>query len=475
MRILLVSHAYPPHSTAGTETYTAGLAGRLLARGHAVEVFTTVKDVGRPQFELARRVTHGVVVHELVNNLYYETFRATWDDPAAEPAFQSVLDAFQPDVVHVQHLLYTSSGILARAHRAASVVFTLHDYWLQCPRFGHRVHADGAVCHVIDTARCGTCLARFKYAQSGLERRVGNLIARVHGATGVDLGPLARGARDAAARARRIAAPPAGASAASVPDVEREAELAVEARERLDELRARVLANVDLFLATSRFLRDRLVRETGLPAERIEHLPLGVDLDAFDVAARVPRAGPLRVLFLGTRTPLKGAHVLLEAWLALPEAARANARLVLAGPDHHEPEYQARLAVLARRAGAELLGRRSRAEVAALLAATDLLVVPSLWYENSPLVILEALAARVPLLVSDQGGMAELVAAGETGFHFRQGDVGDLARELGRAIDEPERLASLYARPPRTLGVAEHVARVEARYVELVARRRKDA
>ncbi|MBK7876347.1 MAG: glycosyltransferase [Planctomycetes bacterium] len=479
VRILLVSHAYPPHSTAGTETYTAGLAEKLTARGHTVEVFTTVKDIGRPQFALERRTHRGVPVHELVNNLHYATFRATWDDPDAELPFQRVLDAFRPDVVHVQHLLYLSSGILARARRATPVAFTLHDYWLQCPRFGHRVHADGAVCHVIDTDRCGTCIARFKYAQSGLERRVGNLIARVHGATGVDLGPLARGARDAAARARRRGGPGRDGSAGTEPDPavdpERAAGLAAEARLRLDELRARAVAHVDLFLATSRFLLDRMVRETGLSADRIEHLPLGVDLAAFDVAARVPRSGPLRVAFLGTRTPLKGAHVLLEAWLALPEPTRARARLVLAGPDHHEPEYQARLAVLARRAGAELLGRRSRVEVAQLLAATDLIVVPSLWYENSPLVILEALAARVPLLVSDQGGMAELVTPGETGFHFRQGDVADLARELARAIDEPERLVGLFARPARPLGVDEHVARVEARYAELIARRERRA
>ncbi len=469
MRILLVSHAYPPHSTAGTETYTAGLAERLVARGHAVEVFTTVKDVGRSQFELARRVVNGVPVHELVNNLYYRDFRATWDDPPAEAPFQRVLDALRPDVVHVQHLLYTSSGILARARAAAPVVYTLHDYWLQCPRFGHRVHADGAVCRTIDVARCGTCLASFKWGQSGLERRVGNLIARVHGATGVDLAPLARGAAERARRMRPSARPPVE------PPREQAEEFARAARTRLDELRARAVANVDLFLATSHFLRDRLVQESGLPADRVEHLPLGVDLAAFSPAQRVPRGARVRVAFVGTRTPLKGPHLLLEAWLALPPAVRERAELVLAGPDHHEPDYQRTLAALAERAGARLFGRRSRAEVAELLAATDLLVVPSLWYENSPLVILEAIAARVPLLVSDQGGMAELVEPGATGFHFRQGDAADLARELERAILEPARLAGLYSRPPQPLSVAEHVARVEERYARLVAARSRSA
>ncbi|MBI5365118.1 MAG: glycosyltransferase [Planctomycetes bacterium] len=471
MRILLVSHNFPPDATAGTETYTAELGERLLARGHAVEVFTTHKDVGRREHEVVERSWRGLPVHDLVNNLYYRDFRSTWDHPALEPAFQSVLDRFQPELVHFQHLLYLSAGCVERAHARAPVVLTLHDYWLHCPRFGQRVHADGAVCATIDFARCGTCLSTFAFAQTQLARRVGRVIAGVRKTTGVNLAPIARGARGLATGAR-------GAADARPVDAAAEARAAVfaeAARVRAEELRARSLASVDLFLATSRFLRERMLADSKLPPERIEHLPLGVALGAFGARARAPgrakAAERLRVAFVGTRTPMKGPHLLLEAWAKLPPELRAHAELVVAGPARHEPAYQKRLAELARAAGARLVGRLDRPAVAKLLGETDLLVVPSRWYENSPLGIPEALAARTPLLVSDQGGMAELVQDGVTGFHFRQGDGADLAAKLVHLLGKPDELARLYARAPALTSVREHVDAILERYRGLVARR----
>lgn len=464
VKILLVSHNFPPHGAAGTELYTAEIGERLARRGHGVHVFTSAKDIAEPDLVRRERTWRGVTVHEVFNNLYYRSFRETWDHPEVERHFGEVCDVFAPDVVHFQHLMYLSAGCLTRARATAAVVFTLHDYWLQCPRFGQRVHADGGVCHTIDYARCGTCLSSFKFTQSRMERTMGGMIAGVRRATGVNLAPIARGA---AARLARVQGTGSGHGGT---DAERADALAHAARTRADELRARACRDVDLFLAPSRFLREKLVREFGLPGERVEHLRLGVDLAA---RARPRRAGrdKLRVAFAGTLTPHKGAHVLLEAWARLAPERRARAELVIFGPGHHDPAYQVRLAALAKSAGARLGGQLAREAVAAELAGTDLLVVPSLWYENSPLVILEALAVRTPLLVSDQGGMAELVEGGRTGFHFRMGDVSDLAHKLDDLLAHPSRLARLYASPPRIPTVDEHVDELEERYRRLARAR----
>lgn len=460
MRILLVSHAFPPRASAGTELYTAEIATRLSARGHEVSVFSAAKDISRRHLSLHARTWHGVRVHELVNNLFHRSFRETWELPAAEERFAAILAREGPELVHFQHLLYLSSGFLSRAHAVAPVAFTLHDYWLQCPRFGQRVHADGGVCHTIDYARCGTCLSTFKHAQTSTERRVGRVLARVRRLSGVDLAPLAR---RTAAKLARPAAPSVVAARAH--------DLAEEARLRADELRSRVRAHVDLFLAPSRFLRSRLVDEFGLPAERVEHLPLGVDLAP--APARHRRGDrPLRVLFVGTLTPNKGPHLLLEAWAKLSPRVKERAQLALFGPGQHDPVYQRRLRELARSAGATLGGRLSRDEVGQELARADLLVVPSVWFENSPLVILEALSARTPLLVGDQGGMAELVEDGVSGFHFRLGDGADLARRLEELLRSPERLDALHPRPPRLMSVDDHVDALEERYRRLVDERR---
>ena len=88
-------------------------------------------------------------------------------------------------------------------------------------------------------------------------------------------------------------------------------------------------------------------------------------------------------------------------------------------------------------------GRFAHERLPEILNTLDYVVVPSVWYENSPMAILEAYAAHIPVISADQGGMAELVNHGQDGLLFRMGDAGDLARALQRIVDEPELNARL--------------------------------
>jgi glycosyltransferase involved in cell wall biosynthesis len=464
VKVLLVSHSFPPLGTAGTETYTADLAVGLRARGHATEVFTAAKDISLEDLTLRTRTWRTVPVHELVNNLYYADFRQTWEHPAIERTFAEVLDRVRPDLVHFQHLMYLSAGCVELAHaRGLPVVFTLHDYWLQCPRFGQRVHADGAICDTIDHGRCGTCLARFKFGQSPIEKRVGSLVAGVRSGTGINLAPIVRGAAGALNKGEAGEDRPEGAA-------ELERAMAESARLRTETLRTRIVPLVDEFISPSRFLRERFMREWGLPAERIRHVPFGVDLAAFGARERTRSTRP-RVAFIGSLVPLKGPHVLLEAWARLPPALRDACDLELYGPARHHPEYRRQLAERARAVGARLAGPLERGAVAEVLAQIDLLVVPSLWFENSPLIIHEARAAGTPLLVSDLGGMAELVREGVDGRRFRIGDAADLARQLQELLSDREQLAQLGRAPFEAPSFHAHVVAIEERYRALVAGR----
>src|SRR5262249_33023884 len=171
------------------------LGSALAARGHAVDVFAAAKDISAPDLSLRRRELRGVRVHEVVNNLFHTDFRATWDHAGVDARFEEVLAGTAPEVVHFQHLMYLSSGCVAAARRRGSrVLFTLHDFWLQCPRFGQRLHPDGERCERIAFSRCGTCLPSFKWAQTPVQRRVGSALAAVRARTGIDLGPIARSA-----------------------------------------------------------------------------------------------------------------------------------------------------------------------------------------------------------------------------------------------------------------------------------------
>lgn len=467
MRILLVNHDFLPNHPSGTEIYTCQLGVELRRRGHDVHVFTTEKDVSRPHLSLARRTYAGLPVHELTHNLFYDDFRETWDDPAAAARFGQVLDELRPDVVHFMHLLYLGVGCVEEAQRREiPVVYTLHDYWPQCARFGQRIHANGSICHVIEFERCGDCLARFKFRQTPLERRVSGALATLRGATGLDLAPLARKAA-AFAEARRKDEPPASASASATaphPDAPR---FAAAARERDAELRARLVAAVDRFVAPSRFLYERYL-EWGLAPEHIVQSRAGIDVAPFAGFERT-QSERLRVAYLGTLAPHKGVHVLLEAWSRIAPAQRANAALTVYGPRAHNPAYVARLDELARAAGATLAGGVPAERVPATLAHVDLLVMPSVWYENSPLVILEALATRTPLVVSDLGGMAELVEEDRHGWRFPTGDAAALAELLATILAEPARLERLYREGSPVKPIETDATELLALYADLGA------
>jgi glycosyltransferase involved in cell wall biosynthesis len=106
------------------------------------------------------------------------------------------------------------------------------------------------------------------------------------------------------------------------------------------------------------------------------------------------------------------------------------------------------------------------------MAAIDWVVVPSIWWENSPLVIQEAFAHGRPVICSDIGGMAEKVTHGVNGLHFRAGDPRSLADVIRRAVEDPGLWDDLRAGIPAPYEMDRHVPRMTSLYRELLEARR---
>jgi glycosyltransferase involved in cell wall biosynthesis len=445
---------------AGTEVYAAEVAARLLARGDEVEVFCAEKAVGEVDRRVRVREWEGVRVHEFVNNLHLGGLEETWSLVEAERAFGEVLDEVQPDVVHVNHLMYLSLGCLGEARqRGLGVVFTLHDLWLSCPRWGQRLGWDGELCREVDLGRCGECMAHTKFAATPMEERISGWLVRLKEATGLDLAEAARQAR------RVVVERGGGGGDVEVGEVSQRSlrELKVAVAKRDAGVREQVLGGVDRFLSPSRFVAQEMVR-WGLEESRVEHL--GTGLAGGAVPGRVAREGKVRVRFLGSLIPSKGAHVLVEAWGRLSEEARAAGELVLFGPRGHDAAYTAALERAVAKVGGRWGGALERGEVPQELARTDLVCLPSLWFENLPLVVLEARAAGVPLLVSDLGGLAEAVPDGGGGWRFAAGDAGELAAKLEELLLAPESLDAVEV--PSAPLAEPHFERLFEVYAEVI-------
>jgi glycosyltransferase involved in cell wall biosynthesis len=303
-----------------------------------------------------------------------------------------------------------------RAAREAGcrTVLTLTDFWFLCVRHT-LLTGDGALCDGPRSAlECQRCMA----SGSGSLRRITRVVPEQ---------VVARGLLAAAQRPSLVGMP---GLRGYVGDAEA----------RLSSLR-RAFTAAEVVLAPSAFMKEMLV-QNGYPAEAIHVSPYGHDL------SWRPRPTPrrpdktLRVGYLGQIEPLKGVDVAIEAIRSLEPGLPIH--LDVFGPLDKNPSYAAQLRALAQgEARVRLLGAYDRADLGEILTALDVVVVPSLWYENAPLVIAEAFAAGRPAVATDLGGMSEVVRHGVNGLLFERGSVAGLAGALRRLATEPGLLGRL--------------------------------
>jgi glycosyltransferase involved in cell wall biosynthesis len=201
----------------------------------------------------------------------------------------------------------------------------------------------------------------------------------------------------------------------------------------------------------TKLMTEVLLRQ-GVQPEQIEQSAYGIDVSTFQGAAPLrARDGALRLGFIGTLAPHKGCHVLLAAFLQL---SKGSARLKIYGDLTQFPDYVAELQrTAAGREDIEFCGTFPNPQIGKVLEGLDALVVPSVWYENTPLVVYSAVAGFRPVLASNFAGMAEVVQDGANGLLFTPRDSVDLARRLGELLADPALLLRLSAncRPPKSI------------------------
>ncbi|MBI4538203.1 MAG: glycosyltransferase [Gemmatimonadetes bacterium] len=171
---------------------------------------------------------------------------------------------------------------------------------------------------------------------------------------------------------------------------------------------------VDVFISPSRFLAGRLC-QYGIPRDRMRVVANFVP----DPGARSGGGG--YAAYLGRLSPEKGVETLIAAFRRLPDR-----QLVLAGTG---PEEERLRALANAAANIRFVGHLTGQALVDHMRGAAFCIQPSLWYENQPFSALEALAHGVPLLVSDRGGLPELVVPGVSGLVFEAGDVADLCEK----------------------------------------------
>ncbi len=450
-RLLFVVHGFPPDTWAGTEVYTLGLAQAFQRRGLEVHVLTRAPQSypGEPDGSLRTGEFQGLRVHRLTRRTDGLAVEESYSSPWVERFFEHFLRELRPDLVHFQHLLHLSCD-LPRITRTQGIpsVLTVNDYWALCARV-QLIRPDGVRCESNQGIGCYACIKDHSPAWQPRLRALRPVISA--GARG--LRPLAALPQPSAKLAR-----PLSKLAKRCGDW-----LALEARHR------RVLAGyaaADLLIAPSEFLRAKLIESGGIEPARIIHSDYGMRTEGLRVLAKQPDPqGRLRVGFVGSLVWYKGVDVLIRAFEGIaPEKAvlRVFGAFDPARDAHHEQLQQ-----LAKGKAVEFRGRFENNRIAEVYSEIDVLVVPSVWFENSPLTIHEAWLQRTPVVGSDIGGMRELIGHERDGLHFRAGDAQSLRAALLRLADDPALLERLGASVPKVKSLEEDAAELELRYRSL--------
>ena len=193
------------------------------------------------------------------------------------------------------------------------------------------------------------------------------------------------------------------------------------------------LGKVDRFVSPSRYLADRYVAN-GIPRDRIVVMRNGIDFERFKAVRRDHDVFTLGFLgYLGTH---KGLDVLLRALSLIADSGEV--RLLVAGDGDERRNLEALCQQLRLDQTVTFCGQVDNQKIGAIYEQIDVLVVPSVWPENSPVTITEAMASGIPVIASDIGGISELVDHGVTGLLAPPRDPRALADLIERLLKDPD-------------------------------------
>jgi glycosyltransferase involved in cell wall biosynthesis len=397
LRILVTSHSHPKLTKGGAEISAYSLYQDLQAQPNIKAWFLGCSS-HRIQTRLGSCISQPFGASEFVYDpiAEFEYFKFANRDPEFPKALESLITDIAPDIVHAHH--YAIFGVesfwqIKRIRPQTKIVLTCHEYLAICLNHGQMVKAKtNKLCNSESFIDCHACFQDI-----------------------------------------------------SIPDFFLRKSYFLKFFEA-----------VDMFIAPSRFLAQRYIA-WGLPEAKmsvVENIMPRVEGNV--TTLRQPRdlhegkstKRTLRVGFFGQMSTLKGIKVLIEAAKTLRERKIQDIVFDIHGDySSQPPDFQAELLKALEGEDAStnfrLHGSYNNEEVHSLMQTVDVVVMPSIWWENSPVVIQEAVQNRRPVICSDIGGMAEKVRPGLDGLHFKAGDVVSLVETLEYLLENPDVLVRL--------------------------------
>lgn len=393
---------------------TLELAKGLQAKGHDVHIMTGSLEYPLPHSSVpwfTEDEYEGITVHRLHYGasrwkayrylLLHETRRLD--------LIKGLVSELDPDIVHFHHLVgFTPEAIPEIRKMGYPVVFTPTDFWTICPRFTLYNEYRKGVCESPGNPEgCLQCLKAMPGWIAGHALKAAKT-------------PLKR--------------------------VLWKLDMLNSLENWIDDMVHSVNA-ADRILPSTRFLAQTLTAY-GVDPSAVRVMPYGVDIGHLPEAISIPEQftekEPLRVGFIGTFSEYKSPRTIIDA-LNYLGTERVRVHLSIYGKVDRTNSYYRKLLRKAEQypASVQFEGTFPHEHIGRILRMLHVLIVPSVWYESSPLVLVSALNAGTPVAVSTLGGLTEMIGDEEGGFSFLPGNARELSRIISRILDQPAILQSM--------------------------------
>lgn len=400
--ILVVSNFFPPHAIGGAEIVAFRQAHALAARGHQVVVLAGAEPSSEaPSGTLAYETFEGLPVYRLALRSLDPDLNFHW--PSAARRLRALVASHDIEVVHCHNLVGLGANLIPTAKSAGcKCVVTLHDHWGFCFQ-QTRLRTTGDVCS--NHEECAGCKKN------------------------VRPGP----------------------------------HVALPMRLRRDYV-VWCVNQADQLLVPSGYLAYAYA-QAGFPAQSIRVLSNGIEMDLVSAESKLRSPDQtVRFLWSGYLGEHKGVLVLLDALEILTQRAELSGRweLTIAGDGHLRPKVEAKLRSGVFAKNVRLLGRVPRTDILQLLHSIDVSVLTSIWPENEPVTMLEAIASGTAQIATRIGGNVGLVEHCKSGFLVNPNNAAELAEAMCRYVLEPELVVAHGARNRQRRGDFDEKRTVDA-------------
>lgn len=384
MKLGIISNNFPPEIIGGAEVYAKQLSNEL---SNYQDLF-----VFAGRYHLDRKLSS---YHITTHVDSYSTYRIelgafaldyrnplNFFDPFVEAKFKKIIGKEKPEILHTHNLAGISLSPVAYTKKELKipVIMTLHDFWLICPK-NTLLMDNGDLCKEGGNKGCNRCSACFFSPISKISMNTRNKLVK------------------------------------------------------------RLSKNIDLFITPSKKMMD-IMLDRGYDFE-IHHLQNGLNIEKFYRIERSNNNEFINILMVGYISYHKGVYLLIDAIKSLLEMGYKNIRLILVGPIENADKLNSFIKAKKVEKYVDVMGKVSEQKKLELFKGADLFVLPSLWYENYPLTIIEAMASMLPVVGSNVGGIPEMIINGKTGYLFERGDSKDLSIKIEEIISAKKKMKDM--------------------------------